>query len=110
MHIPITLFVTLFSQLQTGNASDSNCNSPDKITCSKLGTANTEYKLYNSPVLWVNLGFVIWGLISFGPISSLLKNFCLLENLENRGKSISTPRFLVTAFLVNTSISIYILF
>lgn len=89
----------LFSILSIFKAQ--NINTAD----SSNEETNLEYKFLESPVFWVNVGLVIWGLLSLMAIFSRFGNFCLLTYLKYRGKPLNTILFYVVAFLVNYLVS-----
>lgn len=103
-----SLFV-LFNILLALNAQNTNTTA-DLITSQIVATdqtsasideTNSEYKITESPVLWINVGVAIWGLASALHIASRFGDYCLLARLESSEKSLGFLSFIVTAFLVS---------
>jgi hypothetical protein len=86
----IFLVIVLLSILPLLNSQDTITDPRDE----------PDYKVIDSPYLWVNVGFLTWGFISALILVSRLGNFCLVSYLVKRGKPIGWFSVFATASLV----------
>lgn len=101
MKLPILMSLSAFYIFQARAKDTIDCTiSSDDESCLSEAT-DSEIALLKSPVFWVNMGFVIWGLLSYLFLVSRFRNFCLVTYLKIRGKRINMLLFLVVAFMVN---------
>lgn len=81
----LIVLLTIFSGIKTANVTNE---------------AN-DYDVTQSPVFWYNLGFLIWGLISFVLIITVLWNFCIFDLISRRGKPLNSLEQFITFLLVS---------
>lgn len=92
--------------LKAQDTNNTDCSAPNLADntqfCVSDETTDLDYTVAESPVFWVNMGFTIWGLLSFGLILSRFGDFCLLAYLKKNRTCLSIPLFSCVAYLVKS--------